>query len=369
MTEASVQVPWRRDPQQLGERFAAWFRHVLPAGAEPEIAGLSTPAGTGMSSETVLVDAAWTDAGGARVDRLVARLAPDPAHHPVFPTYDLDAQGRCLQVVGAHTSVPVPEARWYEPDPQWLGTPFLVMTHIDGVAPADIPPYVFGGWLHDASPADRARLERGAVGVLARLHELTPDRADLSFLDRPELGATPLEAHLGYQRSYYEWARAGVDYPIIERTFAWLDAHRPPEGPTAINWGDARIGNILFRDFEPVGVLDWEMAALGPVEVDVSWMVWMHRFFQDLAEQHGSPGIPGFMARDRVVATYEELSGTRLSALEWFDVLAALRHAVITVRTSMRTVVFGQAEPPDDPDELIGFRHLVERMLAGTYWD
>ena len=52
--------------------------------------------------------------------------------------------------------------------------------------------------------------------------------------------------------------------PLIERTFAALDKTRPHEGPTVLNWGDSRIGNMMFHDFAPVAVLDWEMAALGP---------------------------------------------------------------------------------------------------------
>jgi len=54
--------------------------------------------------------------------------------------------------------------------------------------------------------------------------------------------------------------------PLIERTFAALDTTRPAEGRPSSNWGDSRIGNMMFRDFRPAAVLDWEMAALGPAE-------------------------------------------------------------------------------------------------------
>ena len=37
-----------------------------------------------------------------------------------------------------------------------------------------------------------------------------------------------------------------------------------PRTRTVFNWGDSRIGNMLWRDFEPVAVLDWEMATVGP---------------------------------------------------------------------------------------------------------
>ena len=68
-----------------------------------------------------------------------------PDVFPVFPEYDIELQAKCMKLVRARTDVPAPEVRWVELDPQWLGTPFLVMRRIDGDAPPDIPPYVFDG--------------------------------------------------------------------------------------------------------------------------------------------------------------------------------------------------------------------------------
>ena len=88
-----------------------------------------------------------------------------------------------MDLVRADTDVPAPEVPYSERDPSWLGSPFIVMKRVDGVPPLDVPPYVFGGWVMDATPEDRARMQRNAVQVLARLHEITPATHDLSFLD------------------------------------------------------------------------------------------------------------------------------------------------------------------------------------------
>jgi aminoglycoside phosphotransferase (APT) family kinase protein len=238
------------------------------------------------------------------------------------------------------------------------------MRRIDGDAPPDLPPYVFAGWVTEASPAQRARMQAGLVDVLAGVHSLTPDEHDLDFLRRPEHGDTPLAQQLGYQRWYYEWARNGETYPLIECTFDWLEVHRPSEGPPVLNWGDSRLGNVLFRDFEPVGVLDWEMAALGPAEVDVAWAVFLHRFFQDLATTFGMAGLPDFMVRDDVVAAYAAATRRELRDLDWFEVFAALRFAIVSVRTSTRDIAYGRREPTGDPDDLVMFRGLLERMIS-----
>ncbi len=356
---SEFETPWRRSLAELEPALSAW---ALARFAEPVVVTNVASPGNGMSSETVLFDV-YNVAEGV-VDRYVARLAPLPDVYPVFPNYDLELQRKCMDLVRVCTDVPAPEVTFFERDLEWLGTPFLVMRRIDGEAPPDIPPYVFGGWVMDASPEQRRGLQDATVRVLARLHEIAPSTHELSFLSRPQHGTGALDQQLGYQRWYYEWARDGVSYPLIERTLAWLDANRPAEGDPVFNWGDARIGNVLYVDFEPAAVLDWEMATIGPREVDLAWMIFLDTFFDDLAARFEMPALAGFMDRDDVVTAYESLTGHTVRALEWFEVLAALRFAIVSVRTSTRGIAYGQMEPPAEPDDLIMFRGLLERMLA-----
>jgi aminoglycoside phosphotransferase (APT) family kinase protein len=74
------------------------------------------------------------------------------------------------------------------------------------------------------------------------------------------------------------------------------------------------------------------------------------------------------MQRDEVARTYEQMTGRAVGALEWFEVFAALRFAVVSIRTSTRAIAYGTMEKPDDPDDLVMFRGLLEQMLDGTYW-
>lgn len=356
-----LDTPWRRDLGEVGPALERWARAVV--GADARVANAAAP-GNGMSSETVLFEMTV----GGEAGRYAARLAPTADVYPVFPEYDIELQARCMELVRAHTDVPAPEVRWLELDEQWLGTKFLVMKRIDGDAPPDIPPYVFMGWVADATPQQRAAMQRRTVEVLAALHRLHPGNADLSFLARPRHGDTALRQQFGHERWYYEWAREGVSYPLIEAAFRWLEAHWPDEHETVLNWGDARVGNILYRDFTPVAVLDWEMATLGPREVDVAWMIFLHKFFDDMAVRFGMAGMKDFMQRDTIMAEYEEVSGHPVRDLEWFEVFAALRFAIVSVRTSTRGIAYGTMEKPADPDDLIMFRNLLEQMIDGSYW-
>jgi aminoglycoside phosphotransferase (APT) family kinase protein len=318
-----------------------------------------------------LFTARWAEPGGGdAIERaLVARIAPDPANVPVFPEYDLERQAATMQAVREHCpGVPVPTVLWVEPGGAGLGAPFFVMERIDGIVPPDILPYNFMSWVTDASDEERAHLQDATVAALARLHSIDAVEERFAFLPGADGPRTPLRRHVDEQRAYYEWVVAdGRRSPLIELALEWLDAHWPdPEGPTVLSWGDARIGNVLYRDFEPVAVLDWEMAALGPPELDVGWLVTLHEFFEDVAATYGLPGLPGLLRRDDVCARYEELTGYAPRALEWYAIYAATRHAIIMSRIGRRSIHFGEADAPGDIDELIPHRAMLGRMLDAT---
>ena len=361
-------LPSKRDHAEFARRLATWLATKLPKGASPTLSDLAIPEGTGMSSETLLFTASWSADGATRAERYVARIRPEMGDYPVFPDYDLALQYHCLEFVAANSDVPVPHAPWIELDETPLGAPFFLMQRVDGVVPADMPPYPFAGWLFDATEAQQATLQRNAVEVLANLHAIDVSGPNAAFLDRPQWGASPLDQHLTYQRWYYDWARGDVRYPLIERAFDWLEANRPTNERTVLNWGDSRIGNIMFRDFAPVAVLDWEMAALGAPGVDVAWMIFLHRFFNDMAVRYGMPGMPNFMRRADVVRQYHELAGQPVDDVEYYEVFAALRFAIISIRTSVRAIAYGDMEQPADPEDLIMHRSLLEAMLDGSYF-
>ncbi|HXX91330.1 MAG TPA: phosphotransferase family protein [Acidimicrobiales bacterium] len=354
-----------RDALQLG--LAAWLGTKV-AGAS--ISALVVPESNGMSSETLLFDASWEEDGTRRTTGCAARLSPDPDAAPVFPVYDLERQFRAMRLVGERSSVPVPATLWMEPDERHIGTPFFVMERVEGSVPPDIMPYPFGSWLSEATPEQQRRLQDASVGVLVALHGMDVTPGDIAFLELDRPGDTALQRHLAEQRAYYEWVVAdGTRSPLIERTFAWLEEHWPvDEGDTVVSWGDSRIGNVMYRDFEPVAVLDWEMAATGPREIDLGWMVYLHRFLDDIALQAGLPGMPHFMRLDDVAATYEQLSGHTPRDLDFYTMYAALRHAIVMSRVARRQILFGEIEMPGDPDDLIMHRATLEQMLEHTYW-
>ncbi len=360
-----------RDPEELGRRIERWMGGVLPPGAEPAVSNVVTPEGNGMSSETILFDAAWTIDGERAERRCVARIEPEMDKIPVFPTYDLAMQFDVMSLVADATNVPVPETLWYEADGSIIGAPFFVMGRIDGVVPPDVLLYTFGdNWAFDAAPEERARLQDSAVRALAGVHTVTPETHDLSSLEFPTEGSTALERHLASWEGYLEWVVGDKRSPLLDDCFAWLRANFPTDtSPDALSWGDARIGNMMFAGFEVVAVLDWEMAGVAPPEVDLGWMAYLHLFFQDLAVDLGAAGLPDFMRASDLAASYTAITGRPTGDLQWHIAYAAMRHGVIMRRVTERAVLFGEAVEPPDLDDMIIHRATLRAMLDGTYWD
>src|SRR5690606_13422816 len=141
-----------------------------------------------------------------------------------------------------------------------------------GEVPRDVLPYTFPdpNFVLDATPEQRAAMQRSAVTALAGIHEIGPDTHDLGFLVYDHPGDTPLERHLAHWSEYLAWVTADEPSPLLEECFAWLRSNLPSDaGQPRLSWGDARIGNMMFADHQVVAVLDWEMAAVAPPEVDL----------------------------------------------------------------------------------------------------
>ncbi len=359
-----------RDVTTLPAVMSQWLATVMPGGTAPDVTVESGIDSNGMSSETIVLTGKWEEDGQPVEQKWVARVAPSTEDVPVFPTYRLDHQFDVIRMVGELTDVPVPRVRWMEDTGEVLGTPFFLMDHVDGIVPPDVMPYTFGGnWFADAPAEKRRELQDSTVEVLTKLHSI-PD-ADTTFgflteVDPP--GDTPLRRHFGWLKDWYAFAVPDIGRSsLVERSLAWLEENFPTEvaaGQPVLAWGDSRIGNVLYQDFRPVAVLDWEMATVGPRELDVAWIVFAHMVFQELAGLAGLPGLPDVMREEDVRSTYQELTGAVLGDLNWFYVYSGVIWCCVFMRTSARRVRFGEIEKPDDVESLFYHASLLRRLIG-----
>jgi len=94
----------------------------------------------------------------------------------------------------------------------------------------------------------------------------------------------------------------------------------------------ARLGRRsteVYRDFEVVAVLDWEMAGVGDPLLDLGWWV----FADDaLTKGAGLQRLPGFPSVTETAARWSAATGRSTDALGYYILHAAFRFTVIMLR-------------------------------------
>jgi aminoglycoside phosphotransferase (APT) family kinase protein len=348
-------VPDQRDPEVTRARLQSWLARRLPGAEQVTVGAVQTPVNTGFSAETLLFDASWTEPGGfSRHDRLVAKVAP--TGYQIFPEPRFAEQFRLLRIL-AGTPVGVPQVHWHEPDPAVLGAPFYVMGRVDGRVPADMPPYHTEGWLCEVSPAERESIWWSGLAVLARVHALDVAGLGLDFIDQVHYGPTGLRQRLAYYEHYLDWAYDGT-VPVAQRALRWLYEHRPPEpSDPVLLWGDARIGNIIFSAGQVAAVLDWEMATLGQPEEDVAWFLLLDRHH---SEGVGVPRLAGFPDAEQTIARYQRMARRELAHMQYYEVLSALKFAVVMARIGQLFILYDLL--PGDSD--FPYNNTATQLLA-----
>jgi aminoglycoside phosphotransferase (APT) family kinase protein len=358
-----------RDISTLPGVMSQWLSTVMPGGATPQVTVESGVDSNGMSSETIILTGHWEADGHQHEEKWVARVAPSQEDVPVFSSYRMDHQFEVIRLVGEQTDVPVPQVRWLEPTGTVLGTQFFLMDYVSGVVPPDVMPYTFGGnWFADSPAESQRALQDNTVDVLAKLHAIPSAETTFGFLAEDE-EPNALRRNLNWLQSWYQFAVPDIGRsPLVEQALEWLEANWPEDvaatAPVLV-WGDSRVGNVLYENFTPVAVLDWEMATLGPREMDAAWMVFAHMVFQELAGLAGMPGLPDFMREDDVKATYASKTGVELGDLNWFYVYSGVIWCCVFMRTSARRIRFGEIEKPDDVESLFYHGALLRRLIGG----
>jgi aminoglycoside phosphotransferase (APT) family kinase protein len=352
-------APRGRDFELTRKRLAEWLGDRLGSDARSlRVSPLSGPDATGFSSDTLLLDLTFERGGRQEQRGLVVRIKP--TGFAVFPEYDLAKQYRVMQALG-NTDVPVPRPLAFEESDALLGAPFYVMERVDGRIPTDNPPYHAGGWMAGIPPSEREAIWWSGLETLARIHRCDWEQLGLGFLAMPQWGDDPLGQQLAYYGHFLEWAGRGRPQPTCEAALDWLRAERPRGcEPVALSWGDARIGNMIFRGVRCAAVLDWEMAALASPMMDLAWFLYMDRHH---SEGVGAPRLSGFPGAAESIERYAAWSGGSIGNLAFYEVFAAFRFAVIMIRVAQQMVAYGVL-PEDSPFERNNTAtHLLARLL------
>lgn len=322
-------------------RLIGWLCDRLPGATDMALDGFRRPQGSGFSAETQIFTARYRRDGAAHEERFVLRReTPDPAVYPQqAPGLDveIDIQYRVMSALHAHSTVPLAPLVGYEADAAVLGAPFYVMGFVDGVVPIENPLYTTQGFFVDASPADRRAMVTRGVEVLAQVHRLDWRAAGLDWLVPP--GATPGTRHqLDLWESYARRELGDREHPLFDEAVAWLRADIPADVGVGLCWGDPRPGNIIWSDFTPACLTDFEAVSIASPDQDLGWWLmfdhWVHETF-------GVPRLEGEPTRDEQREIYARASGREIASTQWHEIFAATRYAAIVVRVMNRAVARG----------------------------
>ncbi|GAB4843643.1 Putative acyl-CoA dehydrogenase ibr3 [Ancistrocladus abbreviatus] len=289
--------------------------HDFPQSASPSHFSVRQ-FGHGQSNPTFLLEINFDD----NLKRYVLRKKP---HGKLLQSaHAVEREYQVLHALGSHTMVPVPKVFCLCTDASVIGTAFYIMEYLEGRI-------FLHPQLPDVEPHQRTAIYREIARVLASLHHADVDAIGLGNYGRRE----------NYCRRQVErWAKQYMAstgdgkaerYSKMLELISWLRQHIPLEDSsgraTGLVHGDFRIDNLVFHPTEDrvIGILDWELSALGNQMSDVAYssLHYIVEFGLDKVGQDQGleqTGIPeGLPSLAEYVAEYCSLAGKPWPVDNW----------------------------------------------------
>ncbi len=336
---------------ELEGRLLQWLAKRMPEARALHLSNLRKP-GTGMSSDTSLFTIHWSESGSGKAGAgseksldAVLRCAPR-SRRTLSRVRPRDAVRDHAAAAARTRTCPYPRCSGRKRIRAWLGVPFLTMKAVAGEPPLDWPSYHASGFYAELSEPNRRKLWHSTIDALARLHRADWRAIGLDFVPGGRPGDDPERYVLQYWRRYLdEWIKDDPSevVPVYDEALDWLEKHRPECPRTALVWGDAKLGNVLYRvdSCEVAAVIDWEIAMIGDPQVDLASL----RISDLRAQQSAGRCLPGNADRsraDRALRAALRQQGARLP----------VRPAVF------RVLAGGGDDQGHAADEVRGARHL-----------
>lgn len=216
--------------------------------------------------------------------------------------------------------VTVPEPLYLCEDAAVTGAPFFVMRRVAGTAAAHrvVRSETLGG--------GREACVRAMGRELARIHGITPPRADLAFLGTPP--DDPCLAFVADQRAALD--RQRIPRPVLEWGLRHLERTAPPPVAPVLVHNDFRTGNVMLDEHGVTAVLDWEFSVWSDPHADLGWLCAKCWRFGSDAQEAGGIGPRA--------ALYEGYGTVDDARVRWWELAAHLRWASIAVDQAERHI-------------------------------
>jgi aminoglycoside phosphotransferase (APT) family kinase protein len=344
---------------EVQARLRDWLEAKVEGWSNVRLRPLEVSLGSGFSAEIFFVDVDFDSAQGSQSRTLVVRR--QPTNFEVVLGSSLALQGNMMAALDRLQVTPVPEWVGMELDPSVLEMPFLVMGRVEGQSATQRPNYNSEGWLADMTSAQRGKSWKNAIEAYAQMSKIDWQKDGFNFLANSDWGAPGLDQYLGHLEAWYHGCRKDRAMPYVDTAMAYIRDHQPKGTNVNVLWGDSTPSNVMFSTEGQVNALiDWELAALGPSELDLAW--WL--YFDDLfSRRFGTARLEGLPTRDESIAIWEAAAGRKAEHLDYYDVVVALRMALVVVGAFDRQVGIGNI-PPENKSLHANFMtlYLAERL-------
>ena len=158
------------------------------------------------------------------------------------------------------TGVPVPKTYGLCEDDDVAGTAFFVMDFLDG----DL---FWDPMIPSMTKRDRTEIYKNKNKTLAKLHSVDYKKIGLEDYGKP--GNYVARQVSRWSKQYRASETDNIE--AMNNLIDWLPKNIPDDDETTIVHGDYRLDNMILKNNEVIGILDWELSTLGHPIADFSY--------------------------------------------------------------------------------------------------
>ena len=288
-------------------------------------------------------------------------LRRPPFGSKVKSAHDMGREVRVLSALGPlYPWAPSPAA--FCEDESILGAKFFLMERIKGIILRQRLPE--GITLEDTQL--NRRLCESFIDRLAEIHMIDPAEVGLGDWGKPE-GFVRRQVE-GWTRRYRDSKTDDID--DVDRVAEWCAANQPDSLPGCVIHNDFKFDNLVLAPADIsniLGVLDWEMSALGDPLMDLGTALCYWAQEDDpppLKMTAFGPTLkPGMMTRKELADRYAAKTGMDLSGIVFYYVFGLFKTAVVVQQIYYRFAT-GKTTDPRFANMIYGVRILAQQAAA-----
>jgi aminoglycoside phosphotransferase (APT) family kinase protein len=286
-------------------------------------------------------------------ERCVLRMPPPGA--PPDRDKGILREWRIIEALDG-TDVPHTAAIGVCSEPTVLGRPFYLMGFVDGWSPMDQQgkwPEPFDSDLN-ARPGLAYQLAEG-IALLSRVDWKAKGLHDLG---RPDgFHERQVDRWTGFFERIKCRELEGLDVAT-----EWLRTHRPLDFIPGLMHGDYQFANVMYHHGAPArlaAIVDWEMGTVGDPKLDLAWMVinWPDDTDAPEAAEATYVDLRGMPSRERIVEHYAKVSGRQVDDLDYYQVLARWKLAIVLEQGFQRA---------GHDEKLLAFGPIVPELMRSA---